>query len=104
MQDFIKLGISIGDPNGIGPEIILKALSEEDILNGITPIIYSDLEIIDFYLNHLNIKADVNVIDDPMKAKNGILNIFQLSNSNFKIHFGQQKRKWSSCFPIFKYS
>ena len=41
MQNLIKLGISIGDPNGIGPEIILKALSEEDGLNGIIPIIYS---------------------------------------------------------------
>ena len=28
-----------------------------------------------------------------MKAKNGILNIFQLSNSNFKIHFGQPKKE-----------
>ena len=41
MQNFIKLGISIGDPNGIGPEIILKALSEEGSLNDIIPIIYS---------------------------------------------------------------
>ena len=29
MQNFIKLGISLGDPNGIGPEVILKALLEE---------------------------------------------------------------------------
>ena len=93
MQNLIKLGISIGDPNGIGPEIILKTLTEEDDSNGIIPIIYSDLDIIDFYLNHLSIKADVNVIDDPMKAKKGILNIFQLSNSNFKIDFGKPKKE-----------
>ena len=93
MENFIKLGISIGDPNGIGPEVILKALSQEDGLNGITPIIYSNLEIVEFYLNHLNIKADINIIDDPMKAKYGILNIFPLSNSNFKIDFGQQKKE-----------
>jgi len=92
MQNFIKLGISLGDPNGIGPEIILKALSEEDSLNGIIPIVYSELNIIEFYLNHLSIKADVNIIDDPMKAKYGSLNIFQLSNSNFKIDFGQPKK------------
>ena len=64
MQDFIKLGISLGDPNGIGPEIILKALSEEDILNGITPIIYSDLEIIEFYLSHLN-EANIVLLTTP---------------------------------------
>lgn len=93
MQNFIKLGISIGDPNGIGPEIILKALSSEDGLNGIIPIIYSELDIIEFYLNHLSIKAYVNIIDDPIKAKYGRLNIFQLSNSNFKVDFGQQKKE-----------
>jgi 4-hydroxythreonine-4-phosphate dehydrogenase len=51
------------------------------------------LEIIEFYLNHLSIKANVNIIDNPMKAKYGFLNIFQLSNSNFKIDFGQQKKE-----------
>ena len=93
MQNFIKLGISIGDPNGIGPEIILKALTEKGSLNDIIPIIYSELEIIEFYLNHLSIKADVNIIDDPLKAKYGYLNIYQLSNSNFKIDFGKQKKE-----------
>jgi len=92
MQNFIKLGISLGDPNGIGPEIILKALSDGVSLNDIIPIIYSDLEIIEFYLNHLNIKADINIIDTPTKAKSGVINIFELSNSNFKIEFGQQKK------------
>ena len=93
MQNFIKLGISIGDPNGIGPEIILKALTEKGSLNDIIPIIYSELEIIEFYLNNLSIKADVNIIDDPLKAKYGYLNIYQLSNSNFKIDFGKQKKE-----------
>ena len=54
MQNFIKLGISIGDPNGIGPEIILKALTEKGSLNDIIPIIYSELEIIEFYLNNFH--------------------------------------------------
>ena len=76
MQNLIKLGISIGDPNGIGPEIILKALSEEDGLNGIIPIIYSELDIIEFYLNHLGIKSDINIIDDPVKAQYGRLIFF----------------------------
>tara|TARA_B110001450_G_scaffold70567_1_gene66832 strand:+ start:265 stop:396 length:132 start_codon:yes stop_codon:yes gene_type:complete len=39
MKNFIKLGISIGDPNGIGIEIILKTLSEKNCLKDIIPII-----------------------------------------------------------------
>ena len=65
MQNFIKLGITLGDPNGIGPEIILKTLLEENSLNDIIPIIYSEVEIIEFYLTHLKIKLDINIIDDP---------------------------------------
>ena len=92
MQNFIKLGITLGDPNGIGPEIILKTLLEENSLNDIIPIIYSEVEIIEFYLTHLKIKLDINIIDDPLKAVPGVVNVFGLSKSNFKIDFGQPKK------------
>ncbi|MFT2009341.1 4-hydroxythreonine-4-phosphate dehydrogenase PdxA [Pontibacter sp. 13R65] len=36
----IRLGISIGDTNGIGPEIIIKTLSDQRILNYCIPVIY----------------------------------------------------------------
>jgi len=36
-----KLGISIGDTNGIGPEVIVKTLSDQRILNFCTPVLYA---------------------------------------------------------------
>ena len=36
----LKVGITIGDINGIGPEIILKSLNDRRILTTITPVIY----------------------------------------------------------------
>ncbi len=36
----IKLGITLGDYNGIGPEVIIKTLADNRILNFCTPIIY----------------------------------------------------------------
>ncbi|WP_187261588.1 4-hydroxythreonine-4-phosphate dehydrogenase PdxA [Pontibacter beigongshangensis] len=36
----IRLGISIGDTNGIGPEIIVKTLSDQRVLNYCIPVIY----------------------------------------------------------------
>ena len=36
----IKVGISIGDVNGIGPEIIVKALKDSRVLEEFTPVIY----------------------------------------------------------------
>ncbi|MCX2740800.1 4-hydroxythreonine-4-phosphate dehydrogenase PdxA [Pontibacter anaerobius] len=42
----IKLGISIGDTNGIGPEVIVKTLSDNRILNYCTPVIYGSAAIL----------------------------------------------------------
>ncbi|TPE42120.1 4-hydroxythreonine-4-phosphate dehydrogenase PdxA [Pontibacter mangrovi] len=42
----IKLGISIGDTNGIGPEVIVKTLSDNRILNYCTPVIYGSAGIL----------------------------------------------------------
>ena len=36
----IKVGISIGDYNGIGPEIILKTLKDKSMLDFFTPVIF----------------------------------------------------------------
>jgi 4-hydroxythreonine-4-phosphate dehydrogenase len=41
-----KLGISIGDTNGIGPEVIVKTLSDQRILNYCTPVIYASAALI----------------------------------------------------------
>jgi 4-hydroxy-L-threonine phosphate dehydrogenase PdxA len=41
-----KIGISIGDTNGIGPEIIVKTLSDQRILNFCTPVIYGSAAVI----------------------------------------------------------
>ncbi|GAB3812708.1 4-hydroxythreonine-4-phosphate dehydrogenase PdxA [Pontibacter rugosus] len=41
----LKLGISIGDTNGIGPEVIIKTLSDNRILNYCTPVIYGSAKV-----------------------------------------------------------
>jgi len=46
-----KIGISIGDINGVGPEIIIKTLSEENLLKRITPIIYGSSKSIGYHKN-----------------------------------------------------
>jgi 4-hydroxythreonine-4-phosphate dehydrogenase len=36
-----RLGLTIGDTNGIGPEVIIKTLSDQRVLNYCTPVIYA---------------------------------------------------------------
>lgn len=43
------IGISIGDINGIGPELAIKALSDNRILEFCTPVIFGSAKVINFY-------------------------------------------------------
>ena len=57
----INVGISIGDPNGIGIEVMLKALSERPSNDNCNYIIYSSHELI------VNQKKDLNIKSLPLK-------------------------------------
>jgi 4-hydroxythreonine-4-phosphate dehydrogenase len=50
------LGISMGDYNGIGPEVILKALEGNQLTRQCTPIIYGSLRVLNRYRNLLQMK------------------------------------------------
>ena len=43
------IGISCGDINGIGPELIIKAFSDHRILEHCTPVIFASNKLINFY-------------------------------------------------------
>ena len=57
----INVGISVGDPNGIGIEVMLKALSERPSKDNCNFIIYSSYELI------VNQKKDLNINSLPLK-------------------------------------
>ena len=42
----IKIGLTMGDPNGIGPEVLIRALPSLHPFNEWEPLIFGDLEII----------------------------------------------------------
>lgn len=50
------IGITLGDYNGIGPEVILKALTSNRILKICTPVIYGSQRVLGFYRKALELK------------------------------------------------
>jgi 4-hydroxythreonine-4-phosphate dehydrogenase len=44
-----RIGITLGDINGVGPEVTIKALSDPRLLNMITPVIYGSSKVLSFY-------------------------------------------------------
>lgn len=69
----VRVGISIGDLNGIGCEIILKSLADARILDFMIPVIYGSSKVIHFHrkankLGDLTFQK-INEVKD-LKAKN----------------------------------
>ncbi|MEM6270248.1 MAG: 4-hydroxythreonine-4-phosphate dehydrogenase PdxA [Bacteroidota bacterium] len=65
----LRIGISIGDVNGIGPELIIRGLRESSIRERCTPIIYGSPRALNIYRKILSIdKFSYNVIQEPSQA------------------------------------
>ncbi len=63
------IGISCGDINGIGIEIIIKTLSDNRILDLCTPVVFANNKVINFYRKSL---ADININFTSTKELNRI--------------------------------
>ncbi|MFN3839626.1 MAG: 4-hydroxythreonine-4-phosphate dehydrogenase PdxA [Cyclobacteriaceae bacterium] len=55
-SDKPRIGITLGDINGVGPEVVIKALYDGRILSLITPVIYGSTRSISFYKKLLNME------------------------------------------------
>lgn len=76
------IGITMGDASGIGPEVIVKALSKREIHNICRPIIIGDAKVIAMAKRFAKTPLEINAVDDVDKAsfKFGILDVFDLKN------------------------
>lgn len=63
------IGITMGDPVGIGPEILVNALNDENIYTLCRPLILGDTHIIQQALNLFRLDHDLHIIDDPAQGK-----------------------------------
>jgi 4-hydroxythreonine-4-phosphate dehydrogenase len=85
-----KIGISIGDINGIGPEIILKTLEDLRILKFFTPVVYGSSKAISYYKKLLQLeKLKYQIIQDPDKANPKTLNIINCWDEEININPGE---------------
>ena len=69
MSEKLKIGISIGDVNGIGLEIIIKTLSDSKIYDYCTPIVYGHTKVASFYRRISDVNEfNFNVITSASQA------------------------------------
>lgn len=85
----IKVGISIGDLNGIGCEVVLKTFEDNRMLDFCTPVIFASNKTISFQKNELKLNINYNGIQDAEKAIDGKINVVNVWKEVPKTKFGE---------------
>jgi 4-hydroxythreonine-4-phosphate dehydrogenase len=86
----IRLGISLGDINGVGAEVILKTFSDTRVLELVTPIIYGSTKTISQHKKALEIDVQYNRIQSADEALNKKLNIVAVWKEEVQVVFGEK--------------
>lgn len=90
MSEKVKIGISIGDVNGIGLEVIIKTLLDKRILDYCTPIVYGQTKVASFHRKTLAIDDfSFNVIKNAAEAHPKRPNMINCWEEDVKIDLGQ---------------
>lgn len=92
-DNIIKVGISIGDLNGIGPEIVLKTFEDPRSMDLCTPVIFASSRVMNYFKKHFKSKINFQEINSLDKIVDGKVNVFNVWKENVNIQFGQEDKK-----------
>ncbi|HDN26712.1 MAG TPA: 4-hydroxythreonine-4-phosphate dehydrogenase PdxA [Thioploca sp.] len=85
------IAITLGDPAGIGPEIVVKSLSDSKVYEVCQPLVIGDKNVIVNALTICYQTADIHVIEKPQEGKYqlGTIDLIDLQNMDTsKLHKG----------------
>ncbi len=92
-EEKLKVGISIGDLNGIGGEIIIKTFEDTRMLDFCTPVIFASVKALTFLKKHYKSDFHFHGINKPKETINGKINVVNVWQENFNIEFGKESNK-----------
>lgn len=89
-DDKLKVGISIGDPNGIGYEVIIKTFEDNRMTQVCTPIIYGSSKSASFHRKSLeHLEFNFFTVKDITQAIPRHVNLLSCWEEDFNIEFGK---------------
>ncbi|MCH5230718.1 MAG: 4-hydroxythreonine-4-phosphate dehydrogenase PdxA [Muribaculaceae bacterium] len=89
----IRVGITHGDINGVGYEVIFKTLAEDGITELFTPIVFGLPGIAEKAKESFGLGAlKINVVADASEARDGRVNLVELTETKPELHPGEVRR------------
>jgi 4-hydroxythreonine-4-phosphate dehydrogenase len=87
--DKIIIGISHGDINGIGYEVILKTMSDSRMLETFIPVIYGSPKVAAYHRKHLDIQGlNLNIVNSIEEINTKRVNIINCVDDDIKVELG----------------
>lgn len=89
-----RIGITLGDLNGVGPEVVIKALADNRMLSIITPVIYGSAKVISFYKKIMNIEEfNYSQVKNKGQFAPRMINVVNCWEDVIEINPGKQSRE-----------
>jgi 4-hydroxythreonine-4-phosphate dehydrogenase len=84
------IGISIGDVNGVGLELIIKSFADAELLDLCTPVVFGSTKAASYHRNAIDMRDfNFNIIKDLSQIQHGKANLINVSDREVKIEFGE---------------
>ena len=88
-KDKIKVGISAGDLNGIGVEVVLKSFEDNRMLDFCTPVIFASSKVISHHKKVLKLNTSIHGIDSLKKIVPQKLNLLNVWREMIELDLGK---------------
>ena len=85
----IRVGITHGDINGVGYEVILKAFSDSTMFDLCTPIVYGSPKVAAYHRKALELQTSFSIINTAEEAQEGKLNILACTEDELKVELSK---------------
>ena len=83
------VGISVGDPNGIGLEVILKSFDDKFVLDECSVIVFSNFKLIKNQMSFFNIELPLKEISDLNSYDERCINVYPINKKEIKLTYGK---------------
>jgi 4-hydroxythreonine-4-phosphate dehydrogenase len=89
-----RIGITLGDLNGVGPEVVIKALADNRMLGIVTPVIYGSAKVISFYKKIMNIEEfNYSQVKNKGQFAPKMINVVNCWEDAIEINPGKQSKE-----------
>ncbi|MBQ1746358.1 MAG: 4-hydroxythreonine-4-phosphate dehydrogenase PdxA, partial [Muribaculaceae bacterium] len=90
----LKVGITIGDTNGIGIEVAIKAVASPEMMDLCIPVIYGSSKVVSYHRNACNVPGfQLNHTKSADRIKENMPNLVECIDQEIKVELGHPSKQ-----------